>query len=34
VIDTLPADVVDALRLRREWMGAKFPSHESFSAAP
>lgn len=34
VIATLPADVVDTLQLRREWMAAKFPSHESFSAAP
>ncbi|QBE65506.1 HDOD domain-containing protein [Pseudoduganella lutea] len=34
IIGTLPADVVDALQLRREWMMAKFPSHESFSAAP
>jgi HD-like signal output (HDOD) protein len=34
VIDTLPADVVDALRLRTEWLKARLPAHDSFSAAP
>jgi HD-like signal output (HDOD) protein len=33
VLDSLPADVVDALRLNRDWMAARFPSHASFSAA-
>ena len=34
IIDTLPADVLDTLRLRTEWMKSRFPSHDSFSAAP
>jgi HD-like signal output (HDOD) protein len=33
VLATLPADVVDALRLNRDWMNMRFPSHASFSAA-
>jgi hypothetical protein len=33
ILDTLPTEVVDALRLNREWMAARFPSHASFSAA-
>lgn len=33
ILDTLPADVVDALRLNRDWMSARFPAHASFSAA-
>lgn len=32
ILDTLPEDVVHALQLNREWMAAKFPSHQSFSA--
>lgn len=34
ILDTLPQDVVNALQLNREWMQAKFPSHDSFSGAP
>lgn len=34
ILGTLPDDVVTALQLKREWMIKKFPSHESFSAAP
>jgi HD-like signal output (HDOD) protein len=34
ILDTLPAEVIDTLRLPREWMTARFPSHDSFSAAP
>jgi len=34
ILDTLPADVVDTLRLSREWMTVGFPSHASFSAEP
>jgi hypothetical protein len=33
VLDGLPADVVDALRLNGDWMAGRFPSHASFSAA-
>lgn len=33
IIDTLPQDVMSVLQLNRETMKAKFPSHESFSAA-
>ena len=34
ILDTLPAEVVDTLRLSREWMTVRFPSHDSFSAEP
>jgi len=34
ILDTLPADVIDTLRLPRDWMAARFPSHDSFSAEP
>ncbi len=34
ILDTLPDDIVAALQLNRDWMKKKFPSHESFSAAP
>ena len=34
ILDTLPAEVVDTLRLSREWMTVRFPSHASFSAEP
>jgi len=34
ILDTLPADVVDTLQLSRDWMTARFPSHDAFSAAP
>ncbi len=34
ILDTLPADVMSALQMRKEWLGKRFPSHESFSAAP
>lgn len=30
ILDTLPEDVVHALQLDRDWMIAKFPSHDSF----
>jgi HD-like signal output (HDOD) protein len=33
VLEGLPAEVVDALRLNRDWMGTRFPAHASFSAA-
>jgi HD-like signal output (HDOD) protein len=33
ILDTLPADVMDTLRLRKEWLSKRFPSHDSFSAA-
>jgi len=33
VLDTLPGDAVAALGLGREWMRARFPSHDSFAAA-
>ncbi|SHH54674.1 HDOD domain-containing protein [Massilia sp. CF038] len=33
ILDTLPQDVVQALQLNRDWMKAKFPSHQSFSMA-
>jgi HD-like signal output (HDOD) protein len=33
IIDTLPQDVMTALHLRKEWAAARFPSHDSFSAA-
>ncbi len=34
ILDTLPAEVMSALQLRKEWLGKRFPSHDSFSAAP
>jgi HD-like signal output (HDOD) protein len=34
ILDTLPDDVIEALRLDRAWMAARFPSHASFSAEP
>ncbi|GGB89974.1 HDOD domain-containing protein [Pseudoduganella buxea] len=34
ILDTLPADVMSALQVRKEWLGKRFPSHDSFSAAP
>lgn len=33
ILESLPADVVSALQLNREWMAKRFPSHASFSAA-
>jgi HD-like signal output (HDOD) protein len=33
ILDTLPSAVVDALGLGRDWMRARFPSHDSFVAA-
>ena len=34
ILETLPQDIVQALQLKTEWMKSKFPSHDSFSAAP
>lgn len=33
IIDTLPEEVLHALQLDLDWLKARFPSHESFSAA-
>ncbi|OON62818.1 histidine kinase [Massilia sp. KIM] len=33
IVDELPQDLLDTLRLRKEWMQARFPAHESFAAA-
>ena len=33
ILETLPEDVVAALGLGRDWMRARFPSHDSFAAA-